>query len=356
MSRTSCLVLVLAVLGRILLASADGRAEAPAPSDALPPLPHPPDEPRSLFQEAPARPPYACADLERPYFQRDDLLDPPQFPPPGWFAAVDGTLVVPHVKNRVSVPVPNAAGGFDTVRLPGADLDWTVAPRLALGYRLPSAFGEFALGYRFLNSEGTGDFVGVDGPAALKSRLTINQIDFDYISREFSLWPHCDLKWWAGLRWANVYFDSRADEPIDLAVFGSGVLERRTTNSWWGIGPHVGVEVARRLERTGLSLFARLDGSTQLGRIRQGGFEVFTSLSPNGLPLTAQAHSSASQDVPILTAETGLTWQPRGYQDVHFFLGYQYQYWWNVGRLNISPDSRGELSVQGLLLRAEFNF
>jgi hypothetical protein len=33
-----------------------------------------------------------------------------------------------------------------------------------------------------------------------------------------------------------------------------------------------------------------------------------------------------------------------------------YEYWWNVGRESNTLDSRGELSDQGILLRAEFNF
>jgi hypothetical protein len=370
MSRTSRLVLVLTVLGRALLAPAGGHAREPAPAadpkapaapvpyDPLPNFPHPPDEPRSLFQEAPPRPPYACAELERPYFERDPLLDPPQLPSPGWFATVDAVLGVPHVKNFVSVPVTNPAGNIDTVRLPSAPLDWTVSPRFAAGYRLPSAFGEVALAYRFLTSEGAGEFAGPNGPALLKSRLTINQVELNYYSREFSLWPHWDMKWGAGLRLVYVYFDSRADQPFDFAAATSGVFEQRTSNSWWGLGPHVGVELERRVEGTGLAFFTRVDGGTHLGRIRQGGFEVFTTPGPDGRPLTAEARNSGSQDVPILTVEAGVRWQPRNwtYQDFHVFLGYQYEYWWNVGRLSTTPDSRGELSDQGILLRAEFNF
>ena len=40
---------------------------------------------------------------------------------------------------------------------------------------------------------------------------------------------------------------------------------------------------------------------------------------------------------------------------MHFFLGYQFEYWWNVGRLSTS-FARGELEDQGVVLRAEFNF
>jgi hypothetical protein len=166
------------------------------------------------------------------------------------------------------------------------------------------------------------------------------------------------MKWGAGLRYVNVYFDSRADEPLDLAAAGSGIFEQRTSNNYWGLGPHAGVELDRRVEGTGLAFFARVDGGTYLGRIRQGGFEVSPTLGPDGLPLASESRNSASQSVPTLTVEAGLRWQPLNwtYQDVHVFLGYQYEYWWNVGRLSTTPDSRGELSSQGILLRAAFNF
>ena len=87
--------------------------------------------------------------------------------------------------------------------LPAAGLDWTVAPRLEVGYRLPSAFGDVRrLSYRFLATDGNGSTSGLDGTASLHSRLDFNQIDLDYLSREFSLAPHWDMKWHFGLRLA----------------------------------------------------------------------------------------------------------------------------------------------------------
>jgi hypothetical protein len=58
----------------------------------------------------------------------------------------------------------------------------------------------------------------------------------------------------------------------------------------------------------------------------------------------------------MLTAELGLRWQPAFWPHTLVFLGYQYEYWWNVGRLSLTDTSRGELSDQSILLRAEFNF
>jgi hypothetical protein len=44
---------------------------------------------------------------------------------------------------------------------------------------------------------------------------------------------------------------------------------------------------------------------------------------------------------------------------VRLFAGYQFEYWWNVGRFNPSgapPASQGEFFDQGAILRAELNF
>jgi hypothetical protein len=366
MVRTARFLLALAFLGGALAvpegyAQAPARPSAPAPApggtaepDFLKTLPRPPDEPRSLLEPPPplGPPPH----LEGPYFEPHPLLDPPQFPPPGWFANVEADVVAVHVQNQLTnmVQLPGSPMP-DTVGLPSAGLGWTVSPRFEVGYRLPAGFGEFALAYRFLVAEGT-DLLAGAVPTRLKSRLDLNQVDLDYISREYSLWPHWDMKWRFGLRLAYLYFDSQADRPFDLVTAaGGGVFEARTTNSFVGFGPHAGVELARRLEGTGLALVGRVDLADMLGRIRQGFFEESTVLGPDGQPLAGQTRDSTSQNVPVLNGRLGLSWQPCRYPHSHFFLGYQGEYWWNVGR-RADLSSRGELADHGFVLRAEFNF
>jgi hypothetical protein len=243
----------------------------------------------------------------------------------------------------------------DTVHLPSAELNWTASPRFQLGYRLPSGFGEFSIAYRFFTTEGSESSMGPDGIAALKSRLDVNIGDLDYSSRELSLLPHWGMKWHFGLRVVGTYFDSRSDEPLDVAAAGTGVFERKTSNNFWGFGPHVGLELARRLDGTGLALVGRVDGATILGRLHQRFFEETTPVGPNGQLITADTSARVSQDAPMLSWSLGLTWQPPAYPNAQLFLGYQYEYWWNIGR-NSNTTSRGELSDQGILLRAECSF
>ena len=309
MFRTIRLLLMLVVVEVMLPTPVSAQTIAPSSTvpafDPLPGLPRPPDQPRSLITPAPTSSAYGCADLPEPYFVPDPLLDRPDFAPAGWFLNAEIGFAAPHIKGVQS----NANALADTlpkvVFLPAADLEWTVAPRLQFGYRLPSAFGEFAVSYRFLTTDGTDTTTGFDGPAALRTRLNFNQIDLDYLSREFSLAPHWDMKWHFGLRLAELYYDSRSDEPFALAATGNGVFEQRFSNSYWGIGPHAGVELQREVEGTGLSFVSRIDAATLLGRIRQGFFEQLTAVGANGQFTGLESRLSGSQDVPIVNFQVG---------------------------------------------------
>jgi hypothetical protein len=371
MVRTPHLLLALALLG-VFLPVPKGyaqtpelppRATTPAPADTPEPdilrtLPRPPDEPRSLLLPAPPPGPHAPP-LPGPYFEQDPVLDPPTLPPLGLFAGLNLDVLKAHVQNKLSNqiqvgphPLINPLIG-DTVQTASAPLDWTVAPRFELGYRLPAGFGEVTLAYRFLTSQGTAEGLSSDGSATIKSRLDMNIIDLDYISREFSLWPHWHMKWRAGVRYAYIYFDSRADEPLAEAEAGTGVLEQRTSNSLWGVGPHAGLELARALPVNGLYFTGRVEYASLLGRFRQGFFETSAPMGPHHTTFTGETRDSSGENVPLINGQVGLTWQP--YQDTFLFVGYQYEQWWNVGRA-ANLDSRAELFDQGLVLRAELNF
>jgi hypothetical protein len=293
--------------------------------------------------------------LPGPYFERDPRLDPPVWPQPGWLADVDLAIVGPHIKNRLRDMVQVGSAMPDLVHLPSAELNWTVSPRVELGCRLPSGFGEFALAYQTLATDGSGEVLGPDGVAGLKSRLDVNVGDLDYRSREMSLWPHCGMKWWFGARIANVYFDSQAVEDFAAAAAGSGVVATHTTNHFLAGGPHYGLELTRHWEPTGLALTLRADGATLLGRVQQDFLEVTTTPGPGGTLLAGETRRSNPQDVPMVNVFLGATWQPPAWPSLSFSAGYVYEYWWNVGRIS-TATSRGELSQQGVLLRAGFNY
>jgi cobalt-zinc-cadmium efflux system outer membrane protein len=324
-----------------------------APDDTPVTLPAPTVLPPTM-----ATPTFAPAAVPGPYCEVDPLLDRPPLPPPGWFADIDLGAVIPHVKNHMSGPVQlGIAAGLpeitsprpDIVALPNAALDWTAFPRFEAGYRLPSGFGAFSLSYRFLDTQGNSNTVGLDGPAFLHSRLSLNELQCEYTSDETSLWPNWDMKWAVGVRTIWMFFDSRADEPPALAAGGSTVFEQRESNWYWGIGPNVGLELDRQVGCTGLAFVLRGDFSIYLGRLRQR----FAEASTTGL--FGETSEGVEQGVPTFGTFVGFRWQPPQWPEAILYLGYQYEHWWDIARNN-QTTSTGELNVQGIFVRGEWRF
>jgi hypothetical protein len=274
------------------------------------------------------------------------LLDRPEAPPPGWFLGVEINVLGVHIKDRLQARVP-INGANDLVHLGSADLDWTGSPRIELGYRLPEGLGEFLLSYRYLETEGGDTALGfdVDGSDALrKSRLDMNVVDIDYGSREYSLGPRWGMKWKAGVRLATIYFDSLTE----------GVLrEERTSNNFYGGGPHVGLDLWRTFERMpALALFTRLEGATVIGQIHQAFEEVV--INPDDSVSGGAAVVHHTEAVPVLTVQAGLGYTRGGPGHWRrFSVGYEFEAWWYVGQ---AGDSRADITTQGFFFRGEFGY
>jgi hypothetical protein len=366
MIRTRLLLLAVAVP---LAVSASGLAQETAPkgrlgapvatdSDVVGSLPKVPELPASLSAPAPPPAPDWHNPLDTPYFIPDPLLDPPQFPPPGWFAGLDLDVLLPHVNNQLTSPV--AAPGGNTIRvvIPGAPLDWTVSPKAFVGYRLPAGFGEFLLTYRGLATRGSEGIAGPDGPAAVTSRFDMNVFDLDYSSREFSLWHCCcDMRWFLGVRTRFLYFDTQSTQPFAQAAAGTGIVQTRETNRFVGVGPHVGCELSRRLGDTGLSLHVTTDFTTNWpqGRVTQAFYADYTATGPDGRLLAGESHDAGNMGSAVVAAQAGVSWQPPDYPDLRLFLGYQFEYWFNVGK-TFDFGSSADVWVQGFVLQASYNF
>jgi hypothetical protein len=316
------------------------------PTFGPPPGPPPPGPP-----PAPVYPAYE--DRNGRLLQGDPLLDHIQVP--GWFGEVDVSVVGVHVKNRLFAPLTFSGGATSVLHLPGAELDWTGSPRLTLGYRLGEGAGEFLVSYRSLVTEGKATTFDASGDSGLlQSRLNLNVVDVDYGNCEWALGPRWDMEWRVGLRLATVYYDTRAN--IDLVrPFPDmpGTFEARTSNNFWGLGPHAGLRLFRQLSVPGLSLYAGLEGAVLIGRVSQNFEEVFTGGFIMGGQAGAGNRQSGTQAVPMLNFETGLAWVPPGHDHVRFTLGYQIENWWQLGKV---ADSQLELLDQGIFFRGEFTF
>jgi hypothetical protein len=329
-----------------------GPAAAPEP-EFLQGFPRPPAVPASLMAPAPPVGP-PPPDPERPYFQPDPLLDPPPLGLPGWFGDVDIGILKPHLVNQLTLPVTFPDGSTTKVGVDASHLDWTVSPRVEVGYRLPSGFGGIAVSYRFLSSQGSDAVIGADGPATLHSRLDYHIGDVDWVSNEYTPWHVCDMRVRFGLRYFNSYFDSQATEPFAEAAAGTTIFQQRTTDHVWVLGPHAGVDLRRRLDFWGLAVLGRLDLSEGWGRISQRYFASSTT-SASGAPQSAQATIGTSDVVPIPKASLGLSWQPAAFPGASLFVGAQIDYFWNTGRTG-NFTTFGYFFDSGVVLQAAFNF
>jgi len=348
--------LVVLTAGRLAFGQEAGRLGAPLAV---------PDSARATVTSPPATAgPWTPADYrlppipvpnDRPFQGGDPQLDLPDFPPPGIFATVEMGLIRPHFANRLNGAVGLGGGRADVVAVPAADLDWTVAPRFELGYRIPDGAGELLLSYRFLISQGQADVLSDEGPLHLKSRLDTNVFDFDYANRD-PLLTHWEMRWRAGVRLAFFYFDSQDDRPMPAALLARAPLQQGDTSRFIGAGPHAGMELFRRFDIPGLAFYAAVDGAGMYGRVHQTFEESFPDSGPASF---SYGTYGKSQGVGMIGAQLGLNWAPPRNTALRFFLGYQWQYWMQVGRDdNTAPlkGSMGELIENGIFFRGEFTF
>ncbi len=368
MAGTARLLLVLALLAGAFSASGAYAQTAEGPATAAPEtapalttsepeflktFPRPPDQPGSLMAPAPLLGP-PPPNLEQPYFQPDPLLDPPALGPIGWFADVDIGILKPHLLNHETLPVTLPDGTTVRVAVNASRLNWTVSPRVDVGYRLPTGFGGIAVSYRNLTSQGSEAVIGADGPARLSSRLNAHVGDLDWVSNEYTPWMLWEMRVRVGVRYINVYYDSQANEPFDEAAAGTTLFNQRTTDHTWVLGPHAGVDLRRRLSFWGLAVNGFVDVSEGWGRVSQNYFASSTT-SASGLPQAGQASIGTSDAVPVITTRLGLTWQPPAYANIHLFAGYQLDYWWNIGRMGNFTEF-GYFFDSGFLLRGEWKY
>jgi hypothetical protein len=349
----------LPALARAQESSEPEEVAAPAPEygvapDFLKTLPHPPDQPRSLFQPAPSYV-HLPQELEQPYFEPDYILDPPQWGQPGWFWDVQVAGVKPHIQNEMFQNVVTGMGSTIPVSLGNSPLDWTVTPRFEFGYRLPSGFGEFAISDRAMTANGSDTFAGPDGPAMRSSSLQFNVTDLDYLSREYTPSPCWEMKWRLGMRFAETFTTTTVNEPFAQAAAGSTVFASSQSNGTFGFGPHIAVELERALGDSGFSLVGKVDVGYNYTTIHQRFAAVTTSLDASGVPDSGITINTLHDAVIMLYVQAGVAWQPAKYPCGRLFLGYIQETWWNTMH-NGNLLSLGQFDYQGVFLRASWNY
>jgi Legionella pneumophila major outer membrane protein precursor len=334
------------LLSAALLSSSVALAQ-PLPPAPIPALPPAASDARVPTLGAPVPAPYVASPAPSPFSVRADpgpngWVDAPSSEE-GFFFNTELDFVKPAVKNRLNGVVRFPDGSTNSVQVPQTSLDWTVAPRFELGYRFPDSFGDFSASYRFLISEGRGTAINAFGAFDVRSRLDINQFDLDYSSASFSPGPFWDLKWRVGARLADVFFDSRVS---------AGVFDQQAGNNFIGAGPHFAFDAERRIGLLpGFAAFGSIDGAVLVGQIHQRFHDG--GVQNDGTPFNADDTQQRTQSVPVLTLKAGFSYTPPRLEFVHFTTGYEFERWWDLARLGAS---KGEVTDQGLFLRAEFDY
>lgn len=337
---------VLWLIG-IVAAAGVAPAEEPAPVTVttLPrpaDLPPPPPGPEVLPTPLPNILPPATYDVPP---APDVAILCPCGPAPGFTAALEFGILVPHLKNALTSPVVANPGGFiDFVNPPTSELDATVAPRITLGWRLRDGLGAILVSYRNLESEGTTLIPGYDlvGDGFARSRLNLNFVDVAYSTREKPLGALWGLRWEVGTRFLAGYFDSQTQGIA---------LGQQSSNHFVGAGPQIALDLTREIPNTGFALFARTDAAEILGHVTQRFSET---IGDPAAPMQFGGFSqSGSQAAPQLILQAGLSWLARPDGRYRVTVGYQWEQLWGLGNIG---NSRGDVRAQGVFLRSEFNF
>ncbi len=309
--------------------------------------------------------------------QPDPLLDRPDAPQPGFYTNVEMNLVAVHLRNQLRGVVTNpVTGNLETISFEGNPLNSTVMPRLELGYRLANGWGSLQIDYRFLTTQGKdtsviGPLAGgplipvppptfTPTPANQEGRFDFNILDLTYVSQEFSLRPNWNLRAGVGFRFMTLYFDSRV-QFLQIPAGGLGVpLSQSESNSFYGFGGWGFCDLERRLFLPGLSIFGRIEGQDVFARITQGFTETLFA-GPGAVNQSASVRWFNGVGVAELRGILGLSYVVPKWNYSRFLVGYQYEAFFQIGRITSFgsagyPDDRASLNLDGLLLRAEFNF
>jgi hypothetical protein len=284
-----------------------------------------------------------------PSLDHDPILEDPAAPR-GLIGSVELGILVPHLKNKIFDTVTQNNGSQLFIEPVSADLDWTVAPRIELGYRMGEGLGEFTVDYRFFATQGVANLPEVGGTTAAKSRLDLDCLNLGYTSREIALGPHWDMMWSVGVRFASTFYDNQNN------TFGAGALTtvEHASAYWIGAGPWVGLDLARTLPIDGLSIYGRLRGANLWGHEAQH----FTDITGT---LFGTAKANDSPGVAVVEVQGGLRWSaPPGCHLNYLFFGYMFELWTQVARDDSTGvnffGSIGDFYDNGLVFRAEFTF
>jgi hypothetical protein len=207
-------------------------------------------------------------------------------PPPGWFVGLEADIVQPSLRIH-------GDGGPDA----RTDLDWTLAPRILIGYRFEHA-GSVELSYRYLESQTS--FDSPDGSTSADLHVQEDWVDIAYVTRPLGC-GNFRFQAEAGLRTA--YLHNGGTVATDTEIDDG-------RENFWGAGPEVGLRLTWAFGDTGLALFGNSSVGVLFGRTTNR-VDTVTQTDPNSPPVFSSCSWGASQTVVDWRGEAGLSWAPR---------------------------------------------
>lgn len=306
------------------------------------------------LQDDPATPtPQSTVNSYATYFEDvdpHDLLERPGIPV-GWFASLELTAANPRISSRQQSGSLLSGTFADPVAPQATPLNWTVMPKLTLGYRRPEGLGDLSASYRFLYSQGN-DTISPFGTAPSgsgASRLQLHVLDLDYTLSDLFPSDLCfvprQIRLTGGVRVAGVYNKT--------SVSGANVLGQSASNTFVGAGPRIALESLYPISSNGWTIFAKADAAGLFGTDRQS-FTQTTS-GPASVITSASATSPGSTvGVPSVGFRSGVNWLPDwGNGGVKLSAGFQWERWFFLGT---SSDSYNELTIFGPFVQGEMTF
>ncbi len=275
--------------------------------------------------------------------------------PPGWFTGIDLYVVHPEIDSQVDnthlAPGDPFRGVFtNSTPLPVGDMNWTVMPKISVGYRRENGLGEFTASYRYIQSESSGTLLNFDaaGAGQLNTRSQAHVLDFicSYSDRTDGLaWYFPTIRrYGVGLRVASWVFDTTAN--------GSQVLEERAGNVFIGGGPVLLYDWVWLTRSPSVNFTGGMDAAG-VGGFNYQRFAETAIVS--GTIQTARGRTDGQGTAtPILGVWGGASWVPEWRnQTFKLSAGYRWERWFNI------PDAGGgqnDLTLQGPFVRGEFRW
>jgi hypothetical protein len=272
----------------------------------------------------------------------------------GWFAGVDLYVVHPEIDSQVNNgnlgPGDLFHGTFtNSTQLPVGDMNWTVMPKVHVGYRFENGLGEFIASYRFLQADSSGTLLNFDaaGAGQLNTRSQAHVLDLVYAfsdRTEGLAWYFPTVRrYGVGLRVASWIFDTTAN--------GRQVLEERAGNVFIGGGPVLLYDWTWTTQWPSVTFNGGIDAAGVGGFNYQRFAE--TAIVSGSVQSARGRTDGSGTATPILGMWGGMSWVPDWQnQAFRFSAGYRWERWINL------PDAGGQndLTLQGPFVRGEFRF